>query len=79
VQTRALFLFAQRPNKRRALEGWERSVARGIAWALAQEYGFTGLDGTRPHWGNHARKKYGKYNRIRRKRDGLGVRHASQG
>jgi len=31
------------------------------SWALAQEYGFTDLDGTRPHWGNHARKKYGKY------------------
>jgi hypothetical protein len=28
---------------------------------LAREYGFTDLDGTRPHWGNHARKKYGKY------------------
>jgi hypothetical protein len=24
-------------------------------------YGFTDLDGTRPHWGNYARKKYGKY------------------
>src|ERR1700674_1659534 len=31
------------------------------SWALAREYGFTDLDGTRPHWGNHARKKYGKY------------------
>jgi NAD(P)-dependent dehydrogenase (short-subunit alcohol dehydrogenase family) len=31
------------------------------SWALAQEYGFTDLDGTRPHWGNYARKKYGKY------------------
>jgi len=30
-------------------------------WALAREYGFTDLDGTRPHWGNYARKKYGKY------------------
>jgi len=31
------------------------------SWALAREYGFTDLDGTRPNWGNHARKKYGKY------------------
>ena len=31
------------------------------SWALAREYGFTDIDGTRPHWGNYARKKYGKY------------------
>jgi NAD(P)-dependent dehydrogenase (short-subunit alcohol dehydrogenase family) len=31
------------------------------SWALAREYGFTDVDGTQPHWGNHARKKYGKY------------------
>jgi NAD(P)-dependent dehydrogenase (short-subunit alcohol dehydrogenase family) len=31
------------------------------SWALALEYGFTDIDGTQPHWGNHARKKYGKY------------------
>jgi NAD(P)-dependent dehydrogenase (short-subunit alcohol dehydrogenase family) len=31
------------------------------SWALAGEYGFTDLDGTQPHWGNHAKKKYGKY------------------
>jgi NAD(P)-dependent dehydrogenase (short-subunit alcohol dehydrogenase family) len=31
------------------------------SWALAREYGFTDLDGTRPHWGNYAKKKYGKY------------------
>ncbi len=31
------------------------------SWAIAREYGFTDLDGTRPHWGNYARKKYGKY------------------
>jgi len=31
------------------------------SWALAREYGFTDLDGTRPDWGRHARKKYGKY------------------
>src|SRR5271167_3248995 len=31
------------------------------SWALAREYGFTDVDGTRPHWGDYARKKYGKY------------------
>jgi NAD(P)-dependent dehydrogenase (short-subunit alcohol dehydrogenase family) len=31
------------------------------SWALAREYGFTDLDGTRPDWGKYARKKYGKY------------------
>ncbi len=31
------------------------------SWALAREYGFTDLDGTQPHWGNHAKKKYGNY------------------
>jgi len=30
-------------------------------WALAREYAFTDLDGTQPHWGDYARKKYGKY------------------
>ena len=30
-------------------------------WALAHEYGFTDLDGTRPDWGRYARKTYGKY------------------
>jgi NAD(P)-dependent dehydrogenase (short-subunit alcohol dehydrogenase family) len=31
------------------------------SWGLAREYGFTDMDGTRPHWGDYARKKYGKY------------------
>jgi len=31
------------------------------SWALAGEYGFTDIDGTQPHWGNYARKKYGNY------------------
>jgi NAD(P)-dependent dehydrogenase (short-subunit alcohol dehydrogenase family) len=31
------------------------------SWALAGEYGFTDLDGSQPHWGDYARKKYGKY------------------
>jgi hypothetical protein len=26
------------------------------SWALAREYGFTDLDGSQPHWGNHAKK-----------------------
>jgi NAD(P)-dependent dehydrogenase (short-subunit alcohol dehydrogenase family) len=39
----------------------ERSGRVFSSWALAREYGFTDLDGTRPHWGNYARKKYGKY------------------
>jgi NAD(P)-dependent dehydrogenase (short-subunit alcohol dehydrogenase family) len=31
------------------------------SWALAREYGFTDLDGTRPDWGRYATKTYGKY------------------
>lgn len=31
------------------------------SWGLAREYGFKDVDGTQPHWGDHARKKYGKY------------------
>jgi NAD(P)-dependent dehydrogenase (short-subunit alcohol dehydrogenase family) len=31
------------------------------SWSLAREYGFTDLDGTQPHWGDYAHKKYGKY------------------
>jgi hypothetical protein len=31
------------------------------SWALARDYKFTDLDGTRPDWGRHASKKYGKY------------------
>jgi len=30
-------------------------------WALAREYKFTDLNGTRPDWGRYARKTYGKY------------------
>src|SRR6266850_1575277 len=39
----------------------ERNGRVFSSWALSREYGFTDLDGTRPHWGNYARKKYGKY------------------
>lgn len=31
------------------------------SWALAREYRFTDVDGTRPDWGKYATKKYGKY------------------
>ena len=31
------------------------------SWGLAREYGFTDVDGTQPHWGDYAHKKYGNY------------------
>jgi NAD(P)-dependent dehydrogenase (short-subunit alcohol dehydrogenase family) len=31
------------------------------SWALAREYGFTDIDGTRPDWGAYARRTYGRY------------------
>ena len=30
------------------------------SWGLSDEYGFTDADGSRPHWGNHFREKYGE-------------------
>jgi len=39
----------------------EKSGRVFSSWALAREYGFTDLDGTRPDWGKYARKKYGAY------------------
>jgi NAD(P)-dependent dehydrogenase (short-subunit alcohol dehydrogenase family) len=39
----------------------EKSGRVFSSWALAREYKFTDLDGSRPHWGNYARKKYGNY------------------
>jgi len=39
----------------------EKSGRVFSTWALAREYGFTDVDGTRPDWGRYARKKYGKY------------------
>jgi NAD(P)-dependent dehydrogenase (short-subunit alcohol dehydrogenase family) len=39
----------------------EKSGRVFSSWAMAREYGFTDVDGTRPHWGDFARKKYGKY------------------
>ena len=29
------------------------------SWGLSEEYGFCDADGRKPHWGNHAKKKYG--------------------
>jgi NAD(P)-dependent dehydrogenase (short-subunit alcohol dehydrogenase family) len=29
------------------------------SWGLSDEYGFCDTDGRKPHWGNHAKKKYG--------------------
>jgi len=52
---RAVVALAADPNVKKKSGGVFSS------WALAREYGFTDLDGTQPHWGNHARKKYGKY------------------
>jgi NAD(P)-dependent dehydrogenase (short-subunit alcohol dehydrogenase family) len=34
------------------------------SWDLSVEYGFTDADGSRPHWGRHFRRKYGKYKRC---------------
>jgi NAD(P)-dependent dehydrogenase (short-subunit alcohol dehydrogenase family) len=39
----------------------EKSGRVFSSWALAREYGFTDLDGSRPDWGSYATKKYGKY------------------
>ena len=52
---RAVVALAADPNAKK------KSGRVFSSWALAREYGFTDLDGTRPHWGNYARKKYGKY------------------
>ena len=30
------------------------------SWGLAREYGFTDVDGRRPHWGDHFEETYGK-------------------
>lgn len=43
---------------RKALEKTGRVFS---SWNLAREYGFTDLDGTQPHWGDYAHKKYGDY------------------
>jgi len=29
------------------------------SWGLSEEYSFCDADGRKPHWGNHAKKKYG--------------------
>lgn len=30
------------------------------SWDLSEEYGFTDLDGSRPHWGRHWEKTFGE-------------------
>jgi NAD(P)-dependent dehydrogenase (short-subunit alcohol dehydrogenase family) len=52
---RAVVALAADPNVKK------KSGRVFSSWGLAREYGFTDLDGTRPNWGNHARRKYGKY------------------
>jgi NAD(P)-dependent dehydrogenase (short-subunit alcohol dehydrogenase family) len=52
---RAVVALAADPNVKK------KSGRVFSSWALAREYGFTDLDGTRPDWGKYARKKYGKY------------------
>ncbi len=52
---RALVALAADPKVK------EKSGRVFSSWAAAREYRFTDLDGTRPDWGRHATKKYGKY------------------
>jgi hypothetical protein len=33
------------------------------SWQLSDEYGFSDIDGSRPHWGRHFENAYGKYKR----------------
>jgi hypothetical protein len=48
---RAVVALAADPNVKK------KSGRVFSSWALAREYGFTDLDGTRPDWGKYARKK----------------------
>ena len=41
------------------LKPFENSGRVFGTWALAEEYGFSDVDGRRPHWGNHMQKKCG--------------------
>lgn len=34
------------------------------SWDLSDEYGFADADSSRPHWGKHFAKKYGKYKKC---------------
>jgi NAD(P)-dependent dehydrogenase (short-subunit alcohol dehydrogenase family) len=52
---RALVALATDPNV------MEKTGRVFSSWNLAREYGFTDVDGTQPHWGDFALKKYGKY------------------
>jgi NAD(P)-dependent dehydrogenase (short-subunit alcohol dehydrogenase family) len=52
---RAIAALAADPNVKR------KSGRVFSSWALAHEYGFTDVDGTRPDWGAYAAKRYGKF------------------
>src|SRR5262249_2489984 len=52
---RAVVALASDPNVK------EKTGRVFSSWALAREYGFTDVNGSQPHWGDYARKKYGKY------------------
>lgn len=51
---RALVALAADPNVKK------KSGRVFSSWGLSREYRFIDLDGTRPDWGKHAAKKYGK-------------------
>jgi NAD(P)-dependent dehydrogenase (short-subunit alcohol dehydrogenase family) len=38
----------------------KKSCRAFSSWGLSDEYEFTDADGNRPHWGRHAREKYGE-------------------
>ena len=51
---RAIAALAADPNIR------AKSGRVFSTWGLSEEYPFTDVDGSRPHWGRHAAKKYGE-------------------
>ena len=51
---RAIAALASDPNV------FEKSGRVFASWDLAVEYGFTDIDGRRPHWGNYFEETYGK-------------------
>ncbi|MGA8407776.1 MAG: SDR family oxidoreductase [Candidatus Acidiferrales bacterium] len=50
---RAIAALAADPNL------MKKSCRAFSSWGLSEEYDFSDADGGRPHWGRHARKKYG--------------------
>ena len=50
---RAVAALAQDPHVRK------KNGRVSSSWDLAEEYGFTDIDGRRPHWGRHFEKTYG--------------------